>query len=56
MTALQIEGAVLTIIPDGVTLKYGWMPSVDISHADALRIRDWLNENFPIKKPKEAED
>lgn len=47
MTALQIEGAILTIIPEGVSFKYGWMPATDISKADALKIRDWLNENFP---------
>ena len=55
MTALQIDGAFLTLTPDGITLKYGWMPAVDVSKADALKIRDWLNENFPVK-PKDDEE
>lgn len=50
MTALEISGATLTIIPEGVSLKYGWFPAQDISKADAIKIRDWLNANFPEAK------
>lgn len=50
MTALEISGAILTVIPEGVSLKYGWMPAQDISKEDTLKIRDWLNANFPEHK------
>lgn len=46
---LQIAGATLTTNDQGVNLKYGWMVSEQISTADALKIRDWLNLNFPEK-------
>lgn len=46
-TAIQIDGATLTLTPDGVTLQYGWMVTKEISRDDAIKIRDWLNANFP---------
>lgn len=50
MTALEIAGTTLTVIPEGVSLKHGWMPAQDISKEDAIKIRDWLNLNFPEPK------
>lgn len=50
MTALEIAGATLTVIPEGISLKYGWFHAQDISKSDAIRIRDWLNLNYPVTK------
>ena len=50
MTApLEIDGAKLTANPQGVLLSMGWMYSQQISAADAVRIRDWLIANYPVK-------
>lgn len=49
MTALEIAGATLTVIPEGISLKYGWFPAQDISKADAIKIRDWLIRNYPVE-------
>lgn len=43
----MIEGATLTVKPEGVELRLGWMFTRQIATVDALKIRDWLNENYP---------
>ena len=50
MTApLNVAGVTLTANPAGVLLTEGWMFSQQISVADAVRIRDWLIANYPVK-------
>lgn len=51
MTApLEVAGVTLVQNEQGVALKYGWMYTNQISIADAMRIRDWLDVVYP--KPK----
>ncbi len=47
---LQIDGGTLTVNDQGVELKYGWLVNQQISTADAIKMRDWLNLNFPVPK------
>lgn len=47
--SISIAGATLTKNEQGVDLKYGWLVNQQISTADVLKIRDWLNLNFPEK-------
>lgn len=45
---LEIAGVTLVQNEQGVALKYGWMLNQQISIADAMKIRDWLNHHYPI--------
>ena len=49
MNQLEIAGATLTVSTQGVELRIGWMFSQQISAEDAMRIRDWLIANYPVK-------
>jgi hypothetical protein len=45
--ALSVAGVTLVQNEQGVALKYGWLYNQQISVADALRIRDWLDAVYP---------
>ena len=51
MDNAQLEVAGVTLVKNerGVVLEYGWLLDKQISATDAVRIRDWLNVNFPVK-------
>ena len=44
---LEIADVTLIQNEQGVALKYGFMFTQQISVADALRIRDWLDVAYP---------
>lgn len=46
-TAIEIYGATLIKTPEGVDIKYSWFPPQPITTEDVIKLRDWLNLNFP---------
>jgi hypothetical protein len=50
---LEVSGAKFTVSRDGVEIRHGWLFNGHITTAEAMRIRDWLNANYP-NKPKEC--
>ena len=46
---LDIAGVTLEQNDIGVLLSYGWFSAKQITAADAMRIRDWLNGAYPVK-------
>lgn len=50
--ALEVAGVKLTVVANGVELDAGWLMKKEVSREDALKIRDWLNWQFPAKGVK----
>ena len=46
---LKIAGVTLYANASGVMVTEGWIFSQQINAVDAVRIRDWLIANFPVK-------
>lgn len=46
---LEVSGVTVTRNEQGALLQDGFFVQKQIDEADAIKLRDWLNENFPKK-------
>ena len=49
MNTITVEGVTLTVNDLGVLLQDGWLLQKQITMDDVIKIRDWLDTNFPAK-------
>lgn len=47
MSELAVDGFTLSVGEDGGVVLRNWFTTQRISAEDAVKIRDWLNLNFP---------